>query len=411
MRFLSGIHAVVAILVLTTGVGLYADLRSEQLSQQNLNVQLGLERMVRLNQSLTHSVALAVLEKNPLRAASYHSLRAELEATVHEVQDLTRIMLLASDMQALAQDQAALRAVESEVFALMRDERWHEAYKLLLGGDYAMLLKLYEINSDAAVGALVIELANNARQHERLRGLTLVFRLGAVLLLLWTGWRYSSRLQAELAEQTRLRAAVTTANAALESKVKQRTLELEAANQQLEALSATDGLTGLANRRRFDAYWAEEWHRASRTVAPLAVIMLDVDHFKAYNDHYGHQQGDACLRRVGEALRLNVRRAGELVARYGGEEFVVVMPGATVEQALQMAEAVHAAIRDARIAHAASPVAAELTVSLGVAVGTPHATDLPDRLVQAADAALYEAKRQGRNRTVLAAAPIATDQG
>lgn len=404
MRFLSGIHVVVAILVLTTGVGLYADFKSEQLSKQNLDVQLGLERMVRLNQSLTHSIAQAVLEKNALRAASYHSLRVELEATVREVQRLTRAMLLASDMEVLAQEQATLRAVESEVFALMREERWPEAYKLLLVGDYAMLLKLYEINSDTAVGALVIELGNIGRQQDRLRQLTLAFRLGAVLLLLWTGWRYSSRLQTELAEQTRLRAAVTTANEALEGKVKQRTLELEAVNHQLEALSATDGLTGLANRRRFDSCWAEEWQRALRTGASLAVIMLDVDHFKAYNDHYGHQQGDECLRRVGEALRVNVRRAGELVARYGGEEFVMIMPGTTVEQARQMAEAVRAAIQEAQIAHASSPVAPVLTVSLGVAVGVPLSTDLPDHMLQAADAALYEAKRQGRNRVVLAAA-------
>ncbi len=404
MRFLGSLHIVVAVLLLTTLAGLYADLKSEQLHAQNLNVKLGLERMVRLNQSLTSSVAMAVLEKNTLRAASYHSLRAELEATVREVQNLTRTMLLASDMDALAQDQAALRAVEGEVFALMREERWPDAYKLLLAGDYAMSLKLYEINSDTAVGALVIELANIGRQQDRLRQLTLAFRLGAVLLLLWTGWRYSSRLQAELAEQTRLRAAVTTANEALEGKVKQRTLELEAVNHQLEALSATDGLTGLANRRRFDTCWAEEWQRALRTGAPLAVIMLDVDHFKAYNDHYGHQQGDECLRRVGEALRVNVRRAGELVARYGGEEFVVVMPGTTAEQALQVAETVRAAIQDAQIAHASSPVASVLTVSLGVAVGTPQSSDMPDRLLQAADAALYEAKRQGRNRMVLAAA-------
>ena len=404
MRFLSGIHVVVAILVLTTGVGLYADFKSEQLSKQNLDVQLGLERMVRLNQSLTHSIAQAVLEKNALRAASYHSLRVELEATVREVQRLTRAMLLASDMEVLAQEQATLRAVESEVFALMREERWPEAYKLLLVGDYAMLLKLYEINSDTAVGALVIELGNIGRQQDRLRQLTLAFRLGAVLLLLWTGWRYSSRLQTELAEQTRLRAAVTTANEALEGKVKQRTLELEAVNHQLEALSATDGLTGLANRRRFDSCWAEEWQRALRTGASLAVIMLDVDHFKAYNDHYGHQQGDECLRRVGEALRVNVRRAGELAARYGGEEFVMIMPGTTVEQARQMAEAVRAAIQEAQIAHASSPVAPVLTVSLGVAVGVPLSTDLPDHMLQAADAALYEAKRQGRNRVVLAAA-------
>ena len=179
----------------------------------------------------------------------------------------------------------------------------------------------------------------------------------------------------------------------------------------LRDMAFLDGLTGVSNRRQFDERLPVEWGRAQRHGSALTLIMLDVDSFKAYNDHYGHQQGDACLRRVGEALRLNVRRAGELVARYGGEEFVVVMPGATVEQALQMAEAVRVAVWDARIAHVASPVAPELTVSLGVAVGTPRATDLPDHLIQVADAALYEAKRQGRNRTVLAAAPIATDQG
>lgn len=406
MRILGSIHIVVAVLLLATGVGLYVDHTSEHLSEQKLNVKLGLERMVRLNQSLTSSVAMAVLEKNTLRAASYHSIRTELEATVREVQSLTTHMLLASDMLVLAEEQAALRAIESEVFALMRDERWPAAYQLLLGGEYAMSLKLYEINSDTAVGALAIELADIGRKQDRLRDLTLALRLGAVLLLLWTGWRYSNRLKAELAEQNRLRAAVTAANEALEGKVKQRTLELEAVNHQLEALSGTDGLTGLSNRRRFDVYWHEEWQRALRTAAPLAVIMIDVDHFKAYNDHYGHQQGDECLRRVSEALRINVRRAGELVARYGGEEFVVVMPGASAEQALQMAEAVRMTIQDAAIAHATSPVAPVLTVSLGLAVSYPQSTDTSEQLLHAADVALYDAKRQGRNRVVMA--PAAT---
>ena len=402
MRFLRSLHLAVAILVLTIGVGSYADFKSEQMHGQNLRIQIGLERMVRLNHALTSLVATAVIEKNSLRAASYNSLQTELEATMQEVQALTRHMTLAGEMLALRDEQRALRALESRAFALMRDEQWRAAYTALLGGDYVMALKLYEINSESAVGALTIELANTARQQDQLRQATLVLRLAAVVLLLWAGWRYSSRLQAELAEQVRLRAEVTAAKEALEEKVQQRTVELQAANSQLETLSSTDGLTGLANRRRFDSYWAEEWQRALRQATPLAVIMLDVDHFKAYNDHYGHQLGDACLRRVGEVLRAAVRRAGELAARYGGEEFVVVLPGTSLAQAQEAAQGILAAIRAEQLPHASSPVANVVTVSLGVAAGTPRPSEDRERLLKEADLALYDAKHKGRNCVVLA---------
>ncbi|MDP3422185.1 MAG: diguanylate cyclase [Burkholderiaceae bacterium] len=402
MRIVGSVHVVVVILLVSVGLGWYADRTSEQLHEQNLKIQLGLERMVRLNRSITDQVAMAVLDKNTLRAASYPSLKTELEATVREVEGLTRDMLLASDMLSLKLEQEALREVEAEVFDLMREDQWQRAYEVLLGGGYVMSLKLYEINSDAAVGALTIELANNFERHDKLRDATLVLRLSAMLLLLWVGWRYSVRLQTEVDEQQRLRQAVTTANRVLEEKVRLRTQELEAANVQLATLSATDGLTGLPNRRRFDAYWAQEWQRALRAATPLAVIMLDVDHFKAYNDHYGHQQGDECLRQVGAALRATIRRAGELVARYGGEEFVVVMPGAGQAHALETAQAIRAAIEAAGMAHEASGVAPVVTVSVGVAWGVPTPTDARELLVQQADTALYAAKAQGRNRVVCA---------
>ena len=357
--------------------------------------------MLRLNQGLTSVIAMAVLEKNSLRAASYQSLQIEFDATMQEVLQLTQTMTLAGDVLALSQEQQALRTVESRVFDLMRQEKWPDAYQVLLASDYGMALKLYEISSEAAVGALSIELTNTAREHDQLRKLTLSLRLVAILLLLWAGWRYSVRLQTELAEQLRLRVALAQANTELEDKVQQRTQALEEVNHQLEVLSVTDALTRLANRRRFDAVWLDEWQRALRQATPLAVIMLDVDHFKAYNDHYGHQQGDECLRRVGEVLLTTVRRAGELVARYGGEEFVVVLPGTSVIHAMAVAESIRANIQAAGIAHAHSGVAAVVTVSLGVAVGIPTQGDARDALVHAADAALYRAKDQGRNRVVL----------
>lgn len=401
MRFISSIHVAIGLLLVAFASGFYTDFNAEQRHNQSVRIQLGLERMLRLNQGLTSAMATAVLEKNSLRAASYPSLLAELEATMRDVLNQTQSMMLASDVQALNEEQRALRAVESEVFELMRQDRWPEAFQTLLASDYGMALKLYEINSEAAVGALTIELTNTDREHNQMRLLTLALRVAAVLLLLWAGWRYSTRLQAELNEQSRLREALALSNAELENKVQQRTQALKAVNHQLEILSVTDGLTQLANRRRFDAVWAEEWQRALRQASPLAVIMLDVDHFKAYNDHYGHQQGDECLRRVGEVLLATVRRAGELVARYGGEEFVVVMPGASVLQTLAMAEAIRANIEAAGMEHRHSPVAEVVTVSLGVAVKIPTSRDERNGLVQAADAALYQAKNQGRNRVVL----------
>ena len=401
MRFLGSIHLAVGLLLVTFVGGFYTDFKANQLHHQSMRIQLGLERMLRLNQGLTSVIAMAVLEKNSLRAASYQSLQIEFDATMQEVLQLTQTMTLAGDVLALSQEQQALRTVESRVFDLMRQEKWPDAYQMLLASDYGMALKLYEINSEAAVGALSIELTNTAREHDQLRKLTLSLRLVAILLLLWAGWRYSVRLQTELAEQLRLRVALAQANTELEDKVQQRTQALEEVNHQLEVLSVTDALTRLANRRRFDAVWLDEWQRALRQATPLAVIMLDVDHFKAYNDHYGHQQGDECLRRVGEVLLTTVRRAGELVARYGGEEFVVVLPGTSVIHAMAVAESIRANIQAAGIAHAHSGVAAVVTVSLGVAVGIPTQGDARDALVHAADAALYRAKDQGRNRVVL----------
>jgi len=401
MRFLGSIHLAVGLLLVAFVGGFYTDFKANQLHHQSMRIQLGLERMLRLNQGLTSVIAMAVLEKNSLRAASYQSLQIEFDATMQDVLQLTQTMTLAGDVLALSQEQQALRTVESRVFDLMRQEKWPDAYQVLLASDYGMALKLYEINSEAAVGALSIELTNTAREHDQLRKLTLSLRLVAILLLLWAGWRYSVRLQTELAEQLRLRVALAQANTELEDKVQQRTQALEEVNHQLEVLSVTDALTRLANRRRFDAVWLGEWQRALRQATPLAVIMLDVDHFKAYNDHYGHQQGDECLRRVGEVLLTTVRRAGELVARYGGEEFVVVLPGTSVIHAMAVAESIRANIQAAGIAHAHSGVAAVVTVSLGVAVGIPAQGDARDALVHAADAALYRAKDQGRNRVVL----------
>ena len=401
MRVLGGVYLAVVILLLSIGAGLYVDIKSEQTHDQNREILVGLERMVRLNQALTHLITTAVIEKNSLRAASYPSVLSELEATMQDVQALSARMTLSGEISALREEQSVLRAQESETLALMRQDQWAIAQQSFLTGDYVLALKIYEINSESAVGAVTIELANTAQQQNQLRQATLALRMAAVILLLLAGWRYSRHIQTELEKQRDLRTELTTAKDMLEDKVQQRTAELESVNRQLETLSITDALTGLANRRRFDSYWTQEWQRAVRQGTPLAVIMIDVDHFKNYNDHYGHLSGDECLRQLGALLHVTIRRAGELAARYGGEEFVVALPGATAQQAADTAAALLAAVQGAQIPHAASPVSNIVTISLGVATGFPNAGDERGRLITLADDALYQAKHRGRNCIVM----------
>jgi diguanylate cyclase (GGDEF)-like protein len=166
----------------------------------------------------------------------------------------------------------------------------------------------------------------------------------------------------------------------------------------LRSLSFLDGLTGIANRRRFDDTMAREWRRCARSHQPLSLVILDVDHFKSYNDHYGHQAGDECLRLVAAVLADRVKRTGDLVARYGGEEFVCLLPETDNDGALQVAERLRGAVEDCAIPHDCSPVASHVTISLGVATVVPVVDESPDQLTQMADQLLYQAKRSGRNR-------------
>ncbi len=189
----------------------------------------------------------------------------------------------------------------------------------------------------------------------------------------------------------------------LERQVAERTRELSEANHRLQQLSECDGLTGIANRRKFDAIWEAEWQRAARQGLPLAVVMIDVDHFKTYNDHYGHQGGDDCLKQVALALANTVNRPCDLVARYGGEEFVAILPGLMGEEAVQVAEELRQSVYICQIPHARNSAAPVVTISVGVAYGVPDNKAPPGELLGAADAMLYQAKQEGRNRVVASA--------
>ncbi|WP_027183677.1 diguanylate cyclase [Desulfovibrio inopinatus] len=187
---------------------------------------------------------------------------------------------------------------------------------------------------------------------------------------------------------------------------------LRVANRQLADMALRDGLTGLANRRRFDQVLSGEWTRAIRDGSELSLAMIDIDYFKLYNDAYGHQQGDVCLRRVARALENALKRSTDLLARYGGEEFVAIMPLTDREGARAIGEALRFQVEDMGLVHRMSLIADVVTVSIGLTTIRPQSLSIasadatyvgqaPARFVATADSALYQAKENGRNRVVI----------
>jgi diguanylate cyclase (GGDEF)-like protein/PAS domain S-box-containing protein len=178
---------------------------------------------------------------------------------------------------------------------------------------------------------------------------------------------------------------------------KQAEQELQIAYRKLELLAAEDGLTKLPNRRNFDEYLEKEWRRQARAQKPISLIMCDVDFFKAFNDTYGHQAGDACLKSVAQVIQSQVRRAGDLAARYGGEEFAIIMPETDSKGAWHVADKIRRQLEEMKIPHSRSKAASFVTISCGIATMIPSNENSPQMLIENADQGLYKSKSQGRN--------------
>nr|WP_319494066.1 diguanylate cyclase [uncultured Desulfobacter sp.] len=206
---------------------------------------------------------------------------------------------------------------------------------------------------------------------------------------------YSKNLALKVEERTK---ELQEKNEALTLEIKKRQeiqSALEAANEKLILISNQDGLTGLANRRRFDDYLSLEWAAHKRIKTEFALILCDVDHFKYYNDTYGHRAGDECLTRIAWAIGASMRRPRDMAARYGGEEFAAILPETGLDGALNMAESIRARVEALNIPHASSKICDCVTISLGVAVVTPTSELTEKDFIEMADLSLYEAKEEG----------------
>ncbi len=250
-------------------------------------------------------------------------------------------------------------------------------YRLLPPGDYRFELQA-RIRGGRQAEPLLYNLRVEPFWYERGVVQALFWLVGVLLVAVAVHLRHRS---------------VTARNRELERRIAERTGELEAANRRLTELAVVDGLTGIANRHAMERALQRGWQRCGERGEPLAVVMADVDHFKAFNDNHGHQAGDMQLRRVAAALAAEVSGVDELAVRYGGEEFVLILPGVAAEQARRRAERVRQ-----RAAHAMAAAGMPGSISLGVAVRIPVEGDDPAQLLRCADLALYRAKHGGRDR-------------
>jgi diguanylate cyclase (GGDEF)-like protein len=235
--------------------------------------------------------------------------------------------------------------------------------------------------------------------HDQIEYLTAAFESGATDYMTKPPKR--QELVARIRGALRLKAEMDRRKAR-EADLIEVTRQLALANRELARLSALDPLTGIPNRRQLDELLDAEWKRAVRSENPLSLLILDVDCFKSYNDTYGHQRGDSCLREVATTLCDAVQRPSDIVARYGGEEFVVILPDTDVGGAAHVAERLRARVAGRAMEHRASDVAGHVTISVGVAATIPRRDSLVAALISSADQALYEAKQAGRNRVKIA---------
>lgn len=252
--------------------------------------------------------------------------------------------------------------------------------------------QLKAIDSFADVPVIVLS------ADEDLEELDAVFEAGAM--------DFISKPPREIDLFARVRTALRLKSEADERRARESELldlkqRLAGLSRELDHMTVTDSLTGLANRRRFNEFLAQEWRRTKREATPFSLLMADVDQFRVYNDTLGHLEGDICLQRVAMALQETVRRPGDLLARYGGEEFAIVLPDTDKEGAFALAEACRHRVLDLEIPHPASGVAEVVTISIGVAVLDKERELTSSQLVAYADEALFQAKTSGRNTTHL----------
>lgn len=236
MRFLNSVkslYAAVAILILTLGLGTYVDMQNEAMQARNLEVNTSLERMVRLNQELTNMLVIAALKQSALGMASYDTVNANLKQTMSTVIEVTKTQSSSQEILGLRNSLYQLREKENMAVQMITLDKWDGASDILFGDDYQLSKKTYEVDSEAAIGAVMGELVATAQRFDRIKEAALGLRIGALVLLVWIGLMFSRRLRADVAEQKRLRDEITVAYRDMEARVLERTADLEATTQRL----------------------------------------------------------------------------------------------------------------------------------------------------------------------------------